>query len=61
MSRIVVLMLLLLLAQGCTPLVVAGAVVGTTAKVAVGAAKVPVKVAGAAIDVVSDDDEDQDE
>jgi len=60
MSRIVVLMLLLLLAQGCTPLVVAGAAVGTTAKVAVGAAKVPVKVAGAAIDAVTDD-EDQDE
>ena len=43
---------------GCTPLVVGGAVVGTAAKVAVGAAKVPVKATGAAIDAVTDDDED---
>ena len=36
---------------GCTPLVVGGAVVGT-------AAKVPVKATGAAIDAVTDDDQD---
>lgn len=45
--------------SGCTPLVVGGAVVGAAAKVAVGAAKVPVKATGAVIDAATDDqDED---
>ena len=40
---------------------VVGAVVGTAATVAVEAAKVPIKVTGAAIDAVTDDDEDEDD
>jgi len=48
----------LLLLQGCAAMV-AGAVVGTAATVAIEAAKVPFKVGGAVIDVVSDDDEDE--
>ncbi len=47
----------LFLLQGCTALVV-GAVVGTVATVAIETAKVPFKVGGAVIDVVSDDEED---
>lgn len=62
MSRIVMLAVLLLILPGCTPLIITSAVVGTTAKVAVGAAKVPVKVAGAAIDVATPDgDEDKED
>jgi hypothetical protein len=49
-----------LLLQGCTALVV-GAVVGTAATLAIETAKVPFKVGGAVIDVVSDDEEDDDE
>ena len=47
----------LLLLQGCTAMVV-GAVVGTVTTVAIEAVKVPFKVGGAVIDVVSDDEED---
>jgi hypothetical protein len=49
-----------LLLQGCTALVV-GVVVGTAATLAIETAKVPFKVGGAVIDVVSDDEEDDDE
>jgi hypothetical protein len=48
----------LLLLQGCTTAMVAGAVVGTAAAVAVEVAEVPFKVGGAVVDVVSDDDGD---
>ena len=54
------LVLSIFLLQGCTALVV-GAVVGTAATVAIEAAKVPFKVGGAVIDVVSDDDEDEED
>lgn len=47
--------------QGCTTAVVVGAVVGTAATVAIEAAKVPIKVTGAAVDAVIDDDEDDDD
>ena len=47
----------ILLLQGCTALVV-GAVVGTAATLAIETAKVPFKVGGAVIDVVSDDEEE---
>ena len=58
MLRPLFLIATMLLLQGCTALVVGGAVVGTAAKVAVETAKVPVKVTGAAVDVVTDDDEE---
>ena len=48
-----------LLLQGCTALVV-GTTVGVATTVAVEAVKVPFKVTGAVIDVVSDDDEEDD-
>jgi hypothetical protein len=51
------LILTLLMLQGCAAMVV-GTVVGTVTTVAVEAAKVPFKVAGAAVDVVTDDDDD---
>jgi hypothetical protein len=50
----------LLLLEGCTAMVV-GAVVGTAATIVVETAKVPFKVTGAAIDIVTDDDEEEDE
>ncbi len=47
----------LLMLQGCAAMVV-GAVVGTATTLAVETAKVPFKVTGAVIDVVSDDDDE---
>ncbi len=58
--RITGVVFLLLLLQGCAAMVV-GAVVGTATTVAIETAKVPFKVGGAVIDVVSDDDEEEDE
>jgi len=52
------LVFLIFLLQGCTALVV-GAVVGTVATVAVEVVKVPFKVGGAVVDVVTDDEEDE--
>lgn len=49
-----------LLLQGCTALVV-GTTVGVATTVAVEAVKVPFKVTGAVIDVVSDDDEEDED
>jgi len=53
------LLLVLLMLQGCTSLIV-GAAVGTVTTLAVETAKVPFKVAGAAIDVVTDDEDEDD-
>ena len=50
----------LLMLQGCTAMVV-GTAVGVAATVAVETAKVPFKVTGAVIDVVSDDDEEEED
>ena len=47
--------LVLLMLQGCTSMVV-GTTVGAVTTVAITAAKVPIKVTGAVIDVVTDDD-----
>ncbi len=47
------LVLTLLILQGC-----AAMVVGTVTTIAVETVKVPFKVAGAAVDVVTDDDDD---
>ena len=58
MLRNLVLIATLLLLQGCTALFVGGAVVGAATKVAVETVKVPVKVTGAAVDAVTDDDDD---
>ena len=55
--KVLVLVFSIFMLQGCTAMVV-GAVVGTAATVAVEVAKVPFKVGGAMIDVVSDDEED---
>ena len=51
------LIVTLLMLQGCAAMVV-GTAVGTVTTVAVEAAKLPFKVAGAAVDVVTDDDDD---
>ena len=56
--KMMVVVFSLFLLQGCAAMV-AGAVVGTAATVAIEVAKVPFKVGGAVIDVVSDDDEDE--
>ena len=56
--RITAFLLVLLLLQGCTTLV--GATVGTATTVVVEVAKVPFKVAGAAIDVATDDEDEVD-
>jgi len=55
--KIIALLLVLLMLQGCAAMVV-GTAVGVVTTVAVETAKVPFKVAGAAIDVATDDDED---
>ena len=51
------LVLTLLILQGCAAMVV-GTAVGTVTTIAVETVKVPFKVAGAAVDVVTDDDDD---
>lgn len=56
--RTVTLILALLVLQGCAAMVV-GTTVGVVTTVAVEAVKVPFKVTGAVIDVVSDDDEEK--
>ena len=56
--KVSALALTLLLLQGCAAMVV-GAAVGTVATVAVETAKVPFKVTGAAIDAVTDDEQDE--
>jgi len=57
--RTIALFLVLLMLQGCASMVV-GTAVGTVTTLAVETAKVPFKVAGAVIDVATDD-EDEDE
>ncbi len=52
-------LLVLLMLQGCTAMVV-GTAVGVATTLAVETAKVPFKVAGAAIDVVTDDEDEDD-
>ena len=56
--RTIALLLAVTILQGCTTLV--GATVGTATTVAVEVAKVPFKVAGAAIDVATDDEDEDD-
>lgn len=56
--KTVATLLLLLILPGCS--MVVGTAVGTVTTVAVETAKVPFKVAGAAIDVVTDDEEEED-
>ena len=52
-------LLVLLMLQGCTSMIV-GTAVGTVTTLAIETAKVPFKVAGAAIDVVTDDEDEDD-
>jgi hypothetical protein len=56
--KTVALVLVLLMLQGCTAMVV-GTTVGVVTTVAVEAVKVPFKVTGAVVDVVTDDDEEK--
>ena len=56
--KTVALTLVLLMLQGCAAMVV-GTTVGVVTTVAVEAAKVPFKVTGAVIDVVTDDDDEE--
>jgi len=56
LKRVITLALLGLLLSGCL-----GAVVGTAVDVTLEVAKVPFKVAGAAIDVVTSDDNDEED
>ena len=55
--RTMILCISLFVIQGCTTLI--GTTVGTVTTVAVEVAKVPFKIADAAIDVATDDDEDE--
>ena len=57
--RTIACFLVLLMLQGCASTVV-GTAVGTVTTLAVETAKVPFKVAGAAIDVVTDDEDEED-
>ena len=59
MSRVLALLLASLILQGCTTAMIVGAAVGTTAKVAVETAKVPVKATGAVVDAVTDDEDEK--
>ncbi|NNG11988.1 MAG: hypothetical protein HKM88_01935 [Halobacteria archaeon] len=54
------LVLVLLMLQGCAAMVV-GTTVGVVTTVAVETAKVPFKVTGAVIDVVTDDDDENED
>ena len=56
--KILALVFSIFLLQGCAAMV-AGAVVGTVATVAIEVAKVPFKVGGAVIDVATDDEDDE--
>ena len=56
--KILALVFSIFLLQGCAAMV-AGAVVGTVATVAVEVVKVPFKVGGAVVDVVTDDEDDE--
>ena len=58
MLKTLFLIATLVLLKGCSALFVGGAVVGAATKVAVETVKVPVKVTGAAVDAVTDDDDD---
>jgi hypothetical protein len=57
--KIITPLLVLLMLQGCTSMIV-GTAVGTVTTLAVETATVPFKVAGAAIDVVTDDEDEDD-
>jgi Na+/citrate or Na+/malate symporter len=61
MPRILFIVLATLTLNGCMTAVVVGTAVGVTAKVAVEAAKVPVKAGGAVVGAVTDDDEDDEQ
>ena len=58
--RAIVPLVLMLVLQGCTTMIV-GTAVGTVATVAVETAKLPFKVAGAAAELASDDENDSED
>ena len=55
MSKYLTLAITLLALQGCL-----GTIVGTAADVAIETAKIPFKVTGAAVDLMTDDDDKKD-
>jgi len=57
LKTLTLVVLLLLILQGCASMVV-GSAVGVVTTVAVETAKVPFKVTGAVIDVATDDEDD---
>ena len=57
--RILTVVVVLLMLQGCAAMVV-GTAVGVVTTVAIETAKVPFKVTGAVIDVATEDDEEED-
>jgi len=59
MPKIVIVLTISLMLQGCMTAMVVGTVVGTAATVAVEAAKVPVKAGGAVVDAVTDDEDEK--
>ena len=61
MGRLLLCLLLLAGVPGCTAIAVTGAVVGTVASVAIEVVEVPFEVAGAAYDMATDDEDDEDE
>ena len=58
--RIAAVLVFFMALQGCTAMVV-GSAVGAVTTVAVETVKVPFKVAGAAVDLVTDDEDDDKE
>ena len=56
-TRVLIVVVVLLVLQGCTAMVV-GTAVGVVTTVAVETAKVPFKVTGAVIDAATDDEDD---
>ncbi len=60
-GRICLLLLLIGALPGCVAMAVTGAVVGTVTAVAIEVVELPFEVAGAAYDLATDDDEDEDD
>ena len=60
-ARLLLCAVLILSMSGCAAVMVTGAVVGTAASLAVEVVELPFEVAGATYDLVTDDDEEDDD
>ena len=60
-GRVCLLLLLMGALPGCVAMAVTGAVVGTVTAVAIEVVEVPFEVAGAAYDLATDDDEEDED